>query len=265
MIKDITIGQYLPGDSFIHKLDPRVKIMLSFIFIIAVFIVNNFIGYALIAVFTLTTILVSKVPFKYIFKGIKPIIWIIIFTAVLNIWLTPGNVLYKLGPVEITDKGLNLAIFMVFRLIFLIIGTSLLTLTTTPISLTDGIERLLNPFKKIGLPAHELAMMMTIALRFIPTLLDETDKIMKAQKARGADFESGNVLKRAKNLVPLLVPLFISSFRRADDLAMAMEARCYRGGEGRTRLKQLKVEGRDYVALLAVLLLIITTFLSRQL
>lgn len=265
MIKDITIGQYLPGDSFIHKLDPRVKIMLSFIFIIAVFIVNNFIGYALIAVFTLTTILISKVPFKYIFKGIKPIIWIIIFTAVLNIWLTPGNVLYKLGPVEITDKGLNLAIFMVFRLIFLIIGTSLLTLTTTPISLTDGIERLLNPFKKIGLPAHELAMMMTIALRFIPTLLDETDKIMKAQKARGADFESGNVLKRAKNLVPLLVPLFISSFRRADDLAMAMEARCYRGGEGRTRLKQLKVAGRDYVALLAVLLLIITTFLSRQL
>lgn len=265
MIKDITIGQYLPGDSFIHKLDPRVKIMLSFIFIIAVFIVNNFFGYALIAVFTLITILVSKVPFKYIFKGIKPIIWIIIFTAVLNIWLTPGNVLYKLGPVEITDKGLNLAIFMVFRLIFLIIGTSLLTLTTTPISLTDGIERLLNPFKKIGLPAHELAMMMTIALRFIPTLLDETDKIMKAQKARGADFESGNVLKRAKNLVPLLVPLFISSFRRADDLAMAMEARCYRGGEGRTRLKQLKVEGRDYVALLAVLLLIITTFLSRQL
>lgn len=265
MIKDITIGQYLPGDSFIHKLDPRIKIILSFVFIVAVFLVNNFVGYCLIAVFTFSTIIISKVPFKYIFKGIKPIIWIIVFTAVLNIWLTPGNTIYKLGPVEITDKGLNLAIFMVFRLIFLIIGTSLLTLTTTPISLTDGIERLLNPFKKIGLPAHELAMMMTIALRFIPTLLDETDKIMKAQKARGADFESGNILKRAKNLVPLLVPLFISSFRRADDLAMAMEARCYRGGEGRTRLKQLKVEGRDYVALFVVLLLIVTTVISRQL
>lgn len=265
MIKDITIGQYLPGDSFIHKLDPRVKIMVSLIFIVAVFIVNNFIGYALIAAFTFFTIFISKVPFKYIFKGLKPIIWIIVFTAVLNIWLTPGNTIYKLGPIDITDKGLSLAIFMVFRLIFLIIGTSLLTLTTTPIALTDGIERLLNPFKKIGLPAHELAMMMTIALRFIPTLLDETDKIMKAQMARGADFESGNILKRAKNLVPLLVPLFISSFRRADDLAMAMEARCYRGGEGRTRLKQLKVEKRDYIAMLTMLLLIVTTILSRQL
>lgn len=265
MIKDITIGQYLPGDSFIHKLDPRIKIILSFIFIVSVFVVNNFIGYVFIALFTLTTILISKVPFKYIFKGLKPIIWIIVFTAVLNIWLTPGNTIYELGPVKISDKGLSLAIFMVFRLIFLIIGTSLLTLTTTPISLTDGIEKLLNPFKRIGLPAHELAMMMTIALRFIPTLLDETDKIMKAQKARGADFETGNVLKRARNLVPLLVPLFISSFRRADDLAMAMEARCYRGGEGRTRLKQLRVEKRDYVALFIMMLLIIISILSRRL
>lgn len=264
MIKDITIGQYLPGDSFIHKLDPRIKILLSFVFIVAVFIVNNFWGYAIIALFTLLMILVSKVPIKYIFKGIKPIIWIIIFTAILNIWLTPGNVLYQLGPFKITDQGLNLAIFMVFRLIFLIIGTSLLTLTTTPISLTDGIERLLNPFKKIGLPAHELAMMMTIALRFIPTLLDETDKIMKAQMARGADFETGNVFKRAKNLIPLLVPLFISSFRRADDLAMAMEARCYRGGEGRTRLKILRVEKRDFVAFGVMIFLIVITILSRQ-
>lgn len=265
MIKDITIGQYLPGDSFIHKLDPRIKIILSFIFIVAVFLVNNFIGYCFIALFTFFTIIISKVPFKYIFKGLKPIIWIIIFTAVLNIWLTPGTTIYQIGPVKITDKGLSLAIFMVFRLIFLIIGTSLLTLTTTPISLTDGIEKLLNPFKKIGVPAHELAMMMTIALRFIPTLLDETDKIMKAQMARGADFESGNVLKRAKNMVPLLVPLFISSFRRADDLAMAMEARCYRGGEGRTRLKQLKVEKRDYAALFIMLLLITVSILSRRL
>ena len=265
MIKDITIGQYLPGDSLIHKLDPRIKIILSFIFIVAVFIVNNFLGYCLIAIFTFSTIFISKVPFKYIFKGLKPIIWIIVFTAALNIWLTPGNTIYQLGPIKISDKGLSLAIFMVFRLIFLIIGTSLLTLTTTPISLTDGIEKLLNPFKRIGLPAHELAMMMTIALRFIPTLLDETDKIMKAQMARGADFESGNILKRAKNLVPLLVPLFISSFRRADDLAMAMEARCYRGGEGRTRLKQLRVERRDYVAVFIMLLLIVASFLSRQL
>jgi energy-coupling factor transport system permease protein len=265
MIKDITIGQYLPGDSLIHKLDPRIKIILSFIFIVAVFIVNNFLGYCLIAVFTFSTIFISKVPFKYIFKGLKPIIWIIVFTAVLNIWLTPGNTIYQLGPIKISDKGLSLAIFMVFRLIFLIIGTSLLTLTTTPISLTDGIEKLLNPFKRIGLPAHELAMMMTIALRFIPTLLDETDKIMKAQMARGADFESGNILKRAKNLVPLLVPLFISSFRRADDLAMAMEARCYRGGEGRTRLKQLRVERRDYAAVFVMLLLIVISFLSRRL
>jgi energy-coupling factor transport system permease protein len=264
MIKDITIGQYLPGDSLIHKLDPRIKIILSFIFIVAVFIVNNFLGYCLIAVFTFSTIFISKVPFKYIFKGLKPIIWIIVFTAVLNIWLTPGNTIYELGPIKISDKGLSLAIFMVFRLIFLIIGTSLLTLTTTPISLTDGIEKLLNPFKRIGLPAHELAMMMTIALRFIPTLLDETDKIMKAQMARGADFESGNILKRAKNLVPLLVPLFISSFRRADDLAMAMEARCYRGGEGRTRLKQLRIERRDYVAVFIMLLLIVISFLSRR-
>lgn len=265
MIKDITIGQYLPGDSLIHKLDPRIKIILSFIFIVAIFIVNNFLGYLLIAIFTFSTIFISKVPLKYIFKGLKPIIWIIVFTAVLNIWLTPGNTIYQLGPIKISDKGLSLAVFMVFRLIFLIIGTSLLTLTTTPISLTDGIENLLNPFKKIGLPAHELAMMMTIALRFIPTLLDETDKIMKAQMARGADFESGNILKRAKNLVPLLVPLFISSFRRADDLAMAMEARCYRGGEGRTRLKQLRVERRDYGALFIMLLLIVISFLSRGL
>lgn len=263
MIKDITIGQYLPGDSFVHKLDPRVKILLSFIYIIDLFIVNNFVGYAFITLFTIAAIMISKIPFKYIFKGIKPILWIIIFTAVLNAFLTPGNPIQIIGPIKVTDKGLYLAVFMVVRLVFLIVGTSLLTLTTSPIALTDGIERLLNPFRKIGLPAHELAMMMTIALRFIPTLLDETDKIMKAQMARGADFESGNVLKRAKNLIPLLVPLFISSFRRADELALAMEARCYRGGEGRTRLKQLKIEGRDYIALFVMTLLVVVSILSR--
>lgn len=264
MIKDITIGQYLPGNSFVHKLDPRVKILLSFVYIIVLFIVNNYIGYLFIAVFTLFMILVAHIPFRYIFKGLKPILWLIAFTAVLNLLLTPGNIVYKLGPINITDKGINLAIFMTLRLIFLIIGTSLLTLTTSPITLTDGIEKLLNPFRKIGLPAHELAMMMTIALRFIPTLLDETDKIMKAQMARGADFESGNLIKKARNLVPLLVPLFVSSFRRADDLAMAMEARCYRGGEGRTRLKQLKIESRDYIACIFTALFVIISILSRR-
>lgn len=265
MIKDITIGQYLPGDSFIHKLDPRVKILLSFAYIVILFIVDNYSGYAFIAAFTLLVIVLSKIPFKYMFKGLKPILWIIIFTAVLNSILTPGNTIYKLGPINITDKGIYLAVFMVLRLVFLIAGTSILTLTTSPIALTDGIERLINPFKKIGVPAHELAMMMTIALRFIPTLLDETDKIMKAQMARGADFETGNIIKRAQSLIPILVPLFISSFRRADDLALAMEARCYRGGEGRTRLKQLKIEKRDYVAIVATTILIIISILSRRL
>ncbi|TDT50401.1 energy-coupling factor transporter transmembrane component T family protein [Fonticella tunisiensis] len=264
MIKDITIGQYLPGDSFVHKLDPRVKILLSFVFIVVLFIVNNYRGYIFIALYTLAVILIAKIPFKYIFKGIKPILWIIVFTAVLNAFLTPGTPIFQKGPITITDRGVYLAVFMVLRLIFLIIGTSILTLTTSPIALTDGIERLLNPFKRVGLPAHELAMMMTIALRFIPTLLDETDKIMKAQMARGADFESGNIVKRAKNLVPLLVPLFISSFRRADDLAMAMEARCYRGGEGRTRLKQLKIEKRDITAVVITTLLVVISILSRR-
>lgn len=263
MIKDITIGQYLPGNSFIHKLDPRVKILLSFAYIITLFIANNFYGYLFIVAFTIFAITLAKIPVKYLFKGIKPIIWIIIFTAVLNATLTPGDVLWKWKFIKITEQGLYLSAFMVVRLVFLIIGTSLLTLTTSPISLTDGIEKLLNPFKVIGVPAHELAMMMTIALRFIPTLLDETDKIMKAQMARGADFETGNIIRRARNLVPLLVPLFISSFRRADELAMAMEARCYRGGEGRTRMKQLRIEKRDYVASVTMLLLIVVSIISR--
>lgn len=263
MIKDITIGQYLPGNSFIHKLDPRVKILLSFAYIITLFIANSFYGYLFIVAFTIFAITLAKIPVKYLFKGIKPIIWIIIFTAVLNATLTPGDVLWKWKFIKITEQGLYLSAFMVVRLVFLIIGTSLLTLTTSPISLTDGIEKLLNPFKVIGVPAHELAMMMTIALRFIPTLLDETDKIMKAQMARGADFETGNIIRRAKNLVPLLVPLFISSFRRADELAMAMEARCYRGGEGRTRMKQLRIEKRDYVASVTMLLLIVVSIISR--
>lgn len=264
MLKDITIGQYLPGNSFVHKLDPRVKILLSLLYIAILFIVNNFYGYVAIVAFTFLVIYIAKIPPKFIFKGLKPILWIIAFTAVLNLLLTPGNIIYQLGPLKITDKGVYIAVFMVLRLVFLIIGTSILTLTTSPISLTDGIERLLNPFKKIGLPAHELAMMMTIALRFIPTLIEETDKIMKAQMARGADFESGSIINRAKSLVPILVPLFISSFRRAEDLATAMEARCYRGGEGRTRLKQLKVEKRDYIAVFSLLILFTISILSRK-
>jgi energy-coupling factor transport system permease protein len=263
MIKDITIGQYLPGDSIVHRLDPRIKISITFIFIINLFIVNNFIGYIPIILFILASVAISKVPGKYIFKGLKPILVIIVITALINIFLTTGTIIYSLGPITITKEGLNLAGFMVLRLVFLIVGTSLLTLTTSPISLTDGIEHLLNPLRVIKVPAHELAMMMTIALRFIPTLLDEADKIMKAQTARGADFESGNILKRAKNLIPLLVPLFISSFRRADELAMAMEARCYRGGKNRTRMKQLKIETRDVLAIILTLMLVAVSVLSR--
>lgn len=264
MIKDITIGQYIPGNSFIHKLDPRGKILISFIFVIDLFIVNNFKGYIFIVLFTAAAILISKVPFKFIYKGLKPIFVLILITAVLNVLMTSGSTpIFAWKFIKIYPEGLKLAAFMILRLIFLIIGTSLLTLTTTPIELTDGIEKLLNPFKKIGVPAHELAMMMTIALRFIPTLMDETDKIMKAQMARGADFESGNIFQRAKSLIPLLVPLFISSFRRADELAMAMEARCYHGGEGRTRMKQLKLTGLDSIAAVFTMILVALSLGSR--
>lgn len=263
MIRDITIGQYLPGESPVHELDPRVKISITFVFIVNLFIINSFLGYIPSLLFIAASIFISRIRVKYILKGLKPILVILLLTAVLNIFLTPGTVLYALGPLKVTREGLRLAGFMMLRLVFLIVGTSMLTLTTSPIQLTDGIESLLNPFKKIGIPAHELAMMMTIALRFIPTLIDETDKIMKAQMARGADFESGNIVKRAKNMIPLLVPLFISSFRRADDLAMAMEARCYRGGTNRTRMKQLKIEGRDIGALILTFMLVAVSIYSR--
>ncbi|MCX7694328.1 MAG: energy-coupling factor transporter transmembrane protein EcfT [Caloramator sp.] len=265
MIKDITLGQYLPGDSVIHRLDPRVKIILSTLYVINLFIINKFIGYLYVAIFTAFVIFIAKIPFKYIMKSLKPIIWLLLFTAVFNVLLTPGEIVYaKFGPFAITDKGVYLAGFMIIRIVFLIVGTSVLTLTTSPIALTDGIELLLNPFKKIGVPAHELAMMMTIALRFIPTLIDETDKIIKAQKARGADFESGNIINRAKNLIPILVPLFINSFRRADELALAMEARCYRGGEGRTRMKQFNIEKNDYISIIVMVGFIIISILSRR-
>lgn len=249
MLKDITIGQYFPGTSIVHKLDPRVKITIVALFIASLFFVTSFVPYIFIVVFIAVVIRVADLPVKFILKGLKPLMFIILITFAINLFMTKGEVLVELGPLVITKEGLRQSVFMALRLVFLITGTSLLTLTTSPIALTDGIERLLSPFRKIGLPAHELAMMMTIALRFIPTLLEETDKIMKAQMARGADFESGNILRRAKNLVPLLVPLFINAFRRADELATAMEARCYRGGEGRTRLNELKFMSRDYVVL----------------
>lgn len=256
MLKDITIGQYYPTNSVLHKLDPRTKILSTFALIIGLFIVDRFIGYIFVIAFIAMAIAISKVPFSYMVKGLKPLYMLILLTFLINVFMTRGQYLFAIGPLVVTKEGLYQAVFMAIRLILLVIGTSILTLTTSPILLTDGIESLLNPFKKIGLPAHELAMMMTIALRFIPTLLEETDKIMKAQIARGADFESGNIINRAKSLVPLLVPLFISAFRRADELAMAMEARCYRGGDHRTRMKELKFEKQDYVGWLITLSLI---------
>ena len=264
MIKDITIGQYIPGESFVHKLDPRLKILISLLFIVDLFLVNNFEGYLFVIIFIVTTILIANLSLKYIYNGLKPILVLLLITAVLNIFMTPGKeLLWNWKFIYIYKEGLIIAAFMIIRLVFLIMGTSILTLTTSPIELTDGIEKLLGPFKRIGVPAHELAMMMTIALRFIPTLMDETDKIMKAQMARGADFESGNLISRAKSLIPILVPLFISSFRRADELAMAMESRCYKGGEGRTRMKQLKITKRDYVASFVFTLLMVITIVSR--
>lgn len=264
MLKDITIGQYIPGESFVHKLDPRTKIIIAMMFIVTLFIMNKFVGYIFVVVFLAAIIINSKVPLSFIFKGLKPIFILIIITAVLNILMTTGTpetLIFKWKFIKVYTEGLRLAGFMALRLIFLIVGTSLLTLTTSPIELTDGIERLLRP---IGKPlAHELAMMMTIALRFIPTLTEETDKIMKAQKARGADFETGNLIQKAKSLVPLLVPLFISSFRRADELAMAMESRCYRGGEGRTRMKELHFSSKDSIAFIIFGLLFISSFVVR--
>ena len=248
MLKDITIGQYYPANSCIHKLDSTTKLIATIVFMVSLFVVNKFWPYLLVALVLVTVIKMSQIPLKYIIKGIKPLRWIILFTFVINIFFLPGEVIWKFGFLTLTREGIRQAIFMSIRLIFLVVGTSLLTLTTSPIQLTDGIERMLSPFKKIGMPVHELAMMMTIALRFIPTLLDETDKIMKAQMSRGADFESSNIINRAKNLVPLLVPLFVSAFRRADELAMAMEARCYRGGYNRTKMKEAKITKADYTA-----------------
>lgn len=264
MLRDITLGQYYPGNSIIHRLDPRVKIIGVFIYIVQLFLIKDFIGYAAVVVFLTTMIILSGIKPKFIFKGLRPLVLIIFLTLILNVFMTPGHLIWQYGFIKITKEGLLTALFMGLRLVLLIIGSSLLTLSTKPINLTDGIEKLLNPLKKIKVPAHELAMMMTIALRFIPTLLEETDKIMKAQMARGADFESGNIFRRAKSLTPLLVPLFVSAFRRADELAMAMEARCYRGGEKRTRMKEMRFHFRDYMAFFLLLVFLVAIIVYSQ-
>lgn len=247
MLKDITVGQFYPGNSLVHKLDPRLKIVIMISYIVTLFFINSYLPYVFIVLYLMLIIKVADIPFKIVFKGLRPLKWILIITFVINLFFIQGEEIFRVAFLSITREGLDTAIKMAIRLILLVLGTSLLTLTTSPIEMTDGIEELLNPLKKIGVPAHEIAMMMTIALRFIPTLIEETDKIMKAQMARGADFESGNIVNRAKNLVPLLVPLFINSFRRADDLATAMESRCYRGGEGRTKFRELKLTKADYI------------------
>ncbi|MBD5444358.1 MAG: energy-coupling factor transporter transmembrane protein EcfT [Lachnospiraceae bacterium] len=252
MLRDITLGQYYQADSVIHKLDPRAKLVATIAFIISLFVVNNAVGYLVAATFLALVIKLSKVPFRFIVKGMKTIVFLLLITVVFNLFLTPGEALVTVWKITITREGLRTAVLMAVRLIFLIIGSSVMTLTTTPNNLTDGMERLMRPLKIFKIPVHEVAMMMSIALRFIPVLLEETDKIMKAQIARGADFESGNLIKKAKSLVPLLVPLFISAFRRANDLAMAMEARCYRGGEHRTKMKPLKYKRCDGIAYLVL-------------
>lgn len=249
-LKDITLGQYFPGTTLVHRLDPRTKLIWVTIYMVALFSATSLLSYGLLFLALVVSIAVSKVSVRAILRGMKPILFIILVTGVLNIFYTTGEVLFSFWSLTITREGLWAAFFMVLRITFLITSTFLLTYTTSPILLTDGLEQLLNPFKKIGLPVHELAMMMSIALRFIPTLIEETDKIISAQKARGADFDSGNLLEKAKALIPLLVPLFISAFRRADELAVAMECRCYHGGEGRTRMRQLRMVGIDVVALL---------------
>ncbi len=254
MLKDITLGQYFPGNSCIHRLDSRSKIIFILIYIIVIFSIKNIAAYTLVGLFVLICSLMSKIPFRYMLKGLKPILFFIVLTAVFNLFLTPGKTLFSLGFLTVTYEGVRLAAFLVLRLFFLILGTSLLTLTTSPIALTDGLEQLISPLRKIGVPTHEIAMMMSIALRFIPTLLEETDKIIKAQTARGADFESGNIIKRAKAMLPILIPLFMSAFRRADELSVAMESRCYRGGEGRTKLKVLKYTRLDFNAFIFIIL-----------
>ena len=253
MLRDITLGQYYQADSVIYRLDPRVKLGTTILFIISLFVFDGVGGYVTAALFLALVIRLSGVPFRFMVKGMKSIVFLLSITVIFNLFLTPGEPILHLWKLTVTQEGVRLAVLLSIRLGFLIIGSSVMTLTTTPNQLTDGLEKMLKPLNKVKVPVHEIAMMMSIALRFIPILMEETDKIMKAQLARCADFESGNLVKKAKSLVPLLVPLFISAFRRANDLAMAMEARCYRGGEHRTKMKPLHYERRDYIAYLVVL------------
>ena len=261
MIRDVTIGQYYPADSRIHRLDPRVKIVCTLLFLVSLFIQNSLLGYVIATLFLGTVIRLSKVPLKYIVKGLKPIVILLLFTVVMNLFLTQsGEVLAHFWIFTITEGGLRTSVFMAIRLMYLVAGSSIMTFTTSPNGLTDGMEKLLHPLNKLNVPVHEVAMMMSIALRFIPILLEEADKIMKAQQARGADFESGNIIQRAKAMVPILVPLFVSAFRRANDLAMAMESRCYHGGDGRTKMKPLRYKSRDRIAYVLTLIYIVLVF-----
>ena len=253
MIRDITLGQYYQTDSVVHRLDPRVKLIATLLFICSLFVVNQAAGYVVAVVFLALAIRLSHVPFRFMVRGMRAILFLLVLTFGFNLFLTPGEAVFQVWKLTVTREGITMAVKMAVRLSLLIIGSSVMTLTTTPNNLTDGLERLLKPLQKLRVPVHEIAMMMSIALRFIPILLEETDKIMKAQTARGASFDEGNLLQRAKSMVPLLVPLFISAFRRANDLAMAMEARCYRGGDGRTKMKPLHYEKRDYLTYVVLL------------
>ena len=265
MIRDITIGQYYPAESIVHRLDPRVKLFGTMLFLITVFSFQGIAGLLLISLFLAGVIRLSKVPFGYMVKGLRAILVLMILTAFFNLFFTSSpNVVWEWKWLHITEEGIETAVKMILRLIYLILGTSLMTLTTTPNELTDGLEKALRPLQAVHVPVHEIAMMMAIALRFIPILIEETDKIMRAQMARGADFENGNLLRRAKAMVPLLVPLFISAFRRANDLAMAMEARCYRGGAGRTKMKPLQYAKRDYTAYLVLILYLAAVIVLRR-
>lgn len=252
MFKDITLGQYYQTDSFLHRLDPRVKLVATFAYIISLFVVNTYTGYAFTGLILAVAIYLSSVPVGYIFRGLKPVFFLLIITVLCNLFLTEGEVIWQFYALKITREGVELSVKMAVRLIFLITGSTIMTLTTTPNQLTDALEDLLRPLRKLHVPVHEIAMMMSIALRFIPILMEETDKIRTAQMARGADFESGNLIQKIKALVPLLVPLFVSAFRRANDLAMAMEARCYHGGDGRTKMKPLVYEKKDYIAYVTI-------------
>ena len=265
MLKDITLGQYFPGSTVAHRLDPRTKILLVVLYIVALFTAKGAAGYLVMAATLSVCVRISRVPLRSLVRGLKPVLFIIIFTAVLNLFFTPAEeYLFQWGFLRVSESGLRNAFFMVVRIMLLIMGTFLMTYTTSPISLTDGLERLLNWMKRLHVPVHELAMMMSIALRFIPTLIEETDKIMSAQKARGADFESGNLIQKARAMLPVLVPLFVSALRRAEELATAMECRCYHGGEGRTKLHVLRYQRRDYIALAGGVVILAVVLVLRR-